>query len=116
MGIQQYTKDGVFDPAAISVAVKTTPEDIATTIGLTFAELEAGMQTHPQETQKKLRELAEILNKVTPRFGAAVVAYAWLRSEPLAGFGGMTAMHLLLRGQAKDVLDYIDAVDAGVHA
>ena len=42
--------------------------------------------------------------------------YAWYRSEPLPGFSGQTAMQLVRSGRADDVLDYIDAVDAGVFA
>jgi hypothetical protein len=34
----------------------------------------------------------------------------------LSGFSGQTAMQLVLSGQVDDVLEYIDAVDAGVHA
>jgi hypothetical protein len=44
------------------------------------------------------------------------MAYAWYRSEPLPGFSGQTAMQLVRAGRAADVLDYIDAVDAGVYA
>ena len=66
--------------------------------------------------QRRLREMVEILNKVEPRFGSALIAYAWFRSEPLPGFGGQTAMHLVRNDQADRVLDYIDAVDAGVYA
>ncbi len=67
-------------------------------------------------TQRRLREMVEILNKVEPRFGSALMAYAWYRSEPLPGFSGQTAMQLVRLGRATDVLDYIDAVDAGIHA
>ncbi|MEO0764050.1 MAG: antitoxin Xre/MbcA/ParS toxin-binding domain-containing protein, partial [Pseudomonadota bacterium] len=48
--------------------------------------------------------------------GSALMAYAWYRSEPLPGFAGMTAMQLVREGKAAEVLDFIDAVDAGVHA
>ena len=62
------------------------------------------------------REMVEIINKVEPRFGSGLMAYAWYRSEPLPGFSGQTAMRLVLDGRANEVLAYIDAVDAGVHA
>lgn len=55
-------------------------------------------------------------SKVEPRFGSALMAYAWYRSEPLSGFSGLTAMQLVRDGRATDVLDYIDAVNAGIHA
>ena len=50
------------------------------------------------------------------RFGSELIAYAWYRSEPLPGFSGQTAMQLVRAGRAADVLEYIDAVDAGVFA
>ena len=53
---------------------------------------------------------------ILPFAGSALIAYAWFRSEPLAGFGGLTAMQLVQDGRAAEVMDYIDAVDAGVHA
>jgi len=45
-----------------------------------------------------------------------MMAYAWYRSEPLPGLSGQTAMQLVRSGRAQEVLDYIDAVDAGIHA
>ena len=68
------------------------------------------------KTQRRLREMMEIINKVEPRFGSALMAYAWYRSEPLPGFSGQTAMQLVRSGRADEVLDYVDAVDAGIHA
>ncbi|HLW28325.1 MAG TPA: MbcA/ParS/Xre antitoxin family protein [Kiloniellales bacterium] len=60
--------------------------------------------------------MVEIINKAEPRFGSALIAYAWYRSEPLPGFSGRTAMQLVKEGRADEVLEYIDAVDAGVFA
>ena len=60
--------------------------------------------------------MVEILERVEPRFGSPLMAYAWYRSQPLPGFGGMTAMSLVASGRASDVLEYIEAVDAGVYA
>ncbi|QRF64932.1 hypothetical protein [Ponticoccus alexandrii] len=112
MGILQYTNDGVFDPNAISVTVGSSPIEVAATIGMTPDEMHRNAAT----AQKKLRELSEVLNKVSPRFGSGRIAFAWLRSEPLSGFGGLTAMQLLKRGKIEELLDFIDSVDAGVHA
>jgi len=60
--------------------------------------------------------MVEVVNKVEPRFGSALIAYAWYRSEPLSDVSGHTAMQLVRNGRADDVLDYIDAIDAGIHA
>nr|WP_243444694.1 antitoxin Xre/MbcA/ParS toxin-binding domain-containing protein [Sphingosinicella humi] len=64
------------------------------------------------ETRREL----EIINTVEPRFGSARLARNWYESEPLAGFAGATAMQLVRAGRADEVLGYIEAVDAGVHA
>ena len=66
--------------------------------------------------RRRLREKVEIVNKAEPRFRSALIAYVWFRFEPLPGFGGQTALQLVRAGQADRVLDYIDAVDAGVYA
>ncbi|ESZ12246.1 hypothetical protein X737_27970 [Mesorhizobium sp. L48C026A00] len=38
------------------------------------------------KTQRRLRAMIEIINKVEPRFGSALMAYALYRSQPLQGF------------------------------
>ena len=55
-------------------------------------------------------------DQVEQRFGSELIAYAWYRAEPLPGFDGRTAMQLVQEGKAQQVLEYIDAVDAGVFA
>ena len=68
------------------------------------------------KTQTRLREMVQILSRGEQRFGSALIAYAWYRSEPLAGFSGLTPMQLVRDGHATEVMDYIDAVDAGLYA
>lgn len=64
----------------------------------------------------RLRQMVEVLGKVERRLGSALLTYAWYRSEPLPGFSGQTAIHLVQSNRADDVLAYIDAADAGIHA
>jgi len=116
MGLAQYAHDGVFAPRKIAEAFRTTSEEIARTAGLGKDAVQRQDRVRSDRTQRRLREMIEIINKVEPRFGSALMAYAWYRSEPLSGFSGPTAMHLVRNGRAEEVLDYIDAVDAGVHA
>src|SRR6478736_5922242 len=116
MGLAQYADDGVFAPRKIADALHTTSEEIARTAGLGKDAIQRRDRVRSDKTQRRLREMIEIINKVEPRFGSALMAYAWYRSEPLPGFSGQTAMQLVRSGRADEVLDYIDAVDAGVHA
>jgi hypothetical protein len=116
MGLAQYADGGVFAPRRIAEAFRTTSEEVARTAGLGKDAIQRKDRIRSGKTQRRLREMIEIINKVEPRFGSALMAYAWYRSEPLPGFSGQTAMQLVRSGRAADVLDYIDAVDAGVHA
>jgi uncharacterized protein (DUF2384 family) len=116
MGLIQYSDNGFFAPRKIADALRTTSEEVARTAGLGKDAVQRKERVRSDKTQRRLREMIEIVNKVEPRFGSALMAYAWYRSEPLPGFSGMTAMQLVRSGRAEEVLDYIDAVDAGVHA
>ena len=114
MALSRYAENGVFAPAKIAGVLRTTRDEIAQTAGLGRDAMLRKDRIASQKTQKRLREMVEILNKIESRFGSDLIAYAWYRSEPLPGFSGQTAMQLVRAGRAADVLEYIDAVDAGV--
>jgi hypothetical protein len=116
MSLVDYADDGIFAPQKIAAAFRTTSAEVARTAGLGRDAVQRRDRVRSDRTQRRLREMVEIVNKVEPRFGSALVAYAWYRSEPLPGFSGQTAMQLVRDDRADDVLDYIDAVDAGVYA
>lgn len=116
MGLAQYSDNGIFAPRKIASALRTTSEEVARSAGLGKDAVQRKDRLVTDKTQRRLREMMEIVNKVEPRFGSALMAYAWYRSEPLPGFSGRTAMQLVREGRAGEVLDYIDAVDAGIHA
>ena len=116
MGLAQYAEGGEFAPRKIAEVLRTTSAEVARTAGLGRDAVQRKDRLRSDRTQRRLREMVEVLNKVEPRFGSPLMAYAWYRSEPLPGFGGQTAMQLVRDGKADEVLAFIDAVDAGVHA
>jgi len=116
VGLAQYAENGLFAPRKIAAALRTTSKEVARTAGLGIDAIQRSERVRSDRTQRRLREMVEVINKVEPRFGSALIAYAWYRSEPLAGFSGQTAMQLVRGGRANEVLDYVDAVDAGVYA
>jgi uncharacterized protein (DUF2384 family) len=116
MGLARYADDGLLAPRKIAEALRTTSEEVARTAGLGKDAIQRKDRVRSDRTQRRLREMVEIINKAEPRFGSAMMAYAWYRSEPLPGFSGQTAMQLVRNGRGDEVLDYIDAVDAGLHA
>ena len=115
MNLVELGEGGLFVPRKIASALLTTNEELARSVGLGKDAVQRTERVRSDRTQKRLREMVEIINKVEPRFGSPLMAYAWYRSEPLAGFDGQSAMQLVRAGRAGDVLDYIDAIDAGVH-
>ena len=116
MALAQYADNGLFAPRKIADVFHTTSDDIARSAGLGKDAVQRKDRIRSDKTQRRLREMIEVVNKVETRFGSALMAYAWYRSEPLSGFSGQTAMQLVRDGRADEVLDYIDAIDAGVHA
>ncbi len=116
MPITNFAGGGQFEPRKIAAALRTSAEDVAMTVGLGKDALQLHNRSNSAKTQRRLRELVEVLNKVEPRFGSELLAYAWYRSEPLSGFDGRTVTQLVHEGKAQQVLEYVDAVDVGVFA
>lgn len=116
MAIQNYAVNGQFAPRKITDVLRTTSEELARSLGLGKDAIQRKDRIASDRTQRRIRQMVEVLNKVEPRFGSPLLAYAWYRSEPLPGFSGQTAMLLVQNNRADDVLSYIDAVDAGIHA
>ena len=116
MTILAYADHGQFAPRKIVDVLRTTSEELARSLGLGKDAIQRKDRIASDRTQRRIRQMVEVLNKVEPRFGSALLAYAWYRSEPLPGFAGQTAMQLVQVNRADDVLAYIDAVDAGIHA
>lgn len=116
MNLAALSEDSQFSPRLIAERLLTSVDDVARSTGLGRDALSRRDRIATPKTQRRLREMVEVLNRVQPRFGSDLIAYAWYRSEPLPGFGGLTAMHLVSQGRAAEVTGYIDAVDAGIFA
>ncbi len=115
MGLAQYSDNGLFAPRKIADTLRTTSDEVARSAGLGRDAVQRKDRVQSDKTQNDCgngRNPEQ--GRTTFRFGThGLCRY---RSEPLAGFSGQTAMQLVLTGRASEVLDYIDAVDAGVHA
>lgn len=109
-------RNALLEPRLIAQELMTTVDDLARSAGLGRDALARPERAATPRVQTRLRELVEILNRVELRFGSALMAYAWYRSQPLPGFGGKTGMTLVIEGRASEVLEFVEAVDAGVYA
>ena len=85
MQMTQFTDGGLFVPGKIAAILRTTSEELALTVGLGKDALQRRIRIQSDKTQRRLRELVEVLNKVQPRFGSerslrlvSVRALVWL--------------------------------------
>ena len=110
------TEEGLFDPVRIARPLRTTVAELADSLGLGLDAVQRRERVGSVKVQTRLREFVELLNIMEPRMGGVLMAYAWLRSEPLSGYGASTALDLVRQGHADWVHDWIEAVDHGVYA
>ncbi len=65
------------------------------------------------KNQNRVREMLEVIGRVSEWAGGKDQAMAWYRAEPLPAFGGRTAESLVKDGKAAAVRDYLDSVAMG---
>lgn len=105
-----------FDLQEIAEALHTSAEEIVMTAGLDECVLQDQTKAQSNMVQERLCDMMAVLNKVAPRFDSLLMAYAWYRSETIPRFGGCTVEQLVRKGKTHRILEYIDAIDAGVYA
>ena len=91
MGLTKYATDGILTPRKIAQSLRTTSEDLTRSAGLSKGAVQRRDRIASGETQRRLRELVAVINKVEPRLSSALMAYTWYRSQPTPGFSGQTA-------------------------
>jgi hypothetical protein len=86
---------------------------LAETAGLSVETLYRADRAGSAKTQSRLKEVLEIVGRVSDWAGGKDQAMAWYRAEPLPEFGGRTAESLVKDGKAAAVRDYLDHVALG---
>lgn len=102
------------------VAVKRVAEEfgwsktqLAETVGLSRESLYKAGRQQAAKTQSRMREMLEIVTRVSGWAGGKDQAMAWYRAEPISAFGGRTAESLVKAGLAGAVRDYLDSLAVG---
>ena len=90
-----------------------TKKQLAETIGLAPEAFYKRERLASAKTQTRLREMSEILIRVSAWAGGPAQAMAWYRAEPIPAFGGRTAESLVKSGQATALRDYLDSIAMG---
>ncbi|WP_027055215.1 MbcA/ParS/Xre antitoxin family protein [Mesorhizobium erdmanii] len=86
---------------------------LAQTAGLARETLYRSERSAAVKTQGRLREMLEIISRVSDWAGGKEQAMAWYRAQPLPAFGGRTAEALVKDGKAAAVRDYLDHMAVG---
>lgn len=86
---------------------------LAETVGLDPQTLYKADRATAPRTQSRLREMLEIISRVSDWAGGRRRAMAWYRAQPIAAFGGRTAEALVKDGKAAALRDYLDHLAQG---
>ncbi len=86
---------------------------LAETMGLGRETFHKVARTNAAKTQRRAREMLEIISRIVAWAGGKDQAMAWYRAQPIAAFGDRTAEALVKSGQAAAVRDYLDHLALG---
>jgi ribosome-binding protein aMBF1 (putative translation factor) len=86
---------------------------LAATVGVRPETLQRVERVAAPKTQRRVKEMLEIVGRIADWAGGKDQAMAWYRAEPLPAFGGRTAESLVKDGKAAAVRDYLDHITLG---
>lgn len=90
-----------------------TKKNLAGTLGISMDAMYRADRINSPTTQVRMREMIEILGRITDWAGGEVQAMAWYRGQPIPAFGGRTAESLVKSNQAGPLRDYLDHMAMG---
>jgi Protein of unknown function (DUF2384) len=97
----------------VAESVGMSKGQLAETVGLCRETFHKAAHANAAKTQSRIREMLEIVSRVSAWAGGKDQAMAWYRAQPIAAFGDRTAEALVKSGQAAAVRDYLDHLALG---
>ena len=104
---------GHVEVARVADSFGMSKSQLAETVGLAREALYKTTRAHAVRTQSRVREMLEIVGRVSAWAGGKEQAMAWYRAQPIGAFGGRTAESLVKSGQAGALRDYLDQIAMG---
>jgi hypothetical protein len=108
--------EGLVEPDRLSSALRVTKGELAAAAGLSRDAVSKTRRLQAPATQARLREVAEIINRILPWCGSVPQAFAWYRSQPIPAFGDQTAEDLVRAGRSEHLKSYLAGIAAGGYA
>ena len=110
------TDQGTVATDRLAELLHVTKVELALATGLSREAVSKQSRLRPRQTQARLRDTVEIINRVTPWTGSVGRAFAWFRSQPLPSFGDKTAEELVKEGRVQALKDYLARIAEGGYA
>lgn len=114
--ISYFDKAGLIDLERVTGEFHITKGQLAETIGLNVAAISKADRRTAPRTQSRVREMLEIISRVSEWSGGTTQALAWYRSQPIPALDGRTAEALVKDGRAGAVRTYLDHMAVGGYA
>ncbi len=105
--------DGTIEPDRLGAALHDTKTELAAASGLSRDAVSKTRRLQAPATQTRLREVAEIINRILPWCGSVQQAFAWYRSQPIPAFGDQTAEDLMRAGRSEHLRSYLAGIATG---
>jgi hypothetical protein len=110
------SQDGLIEPNQLAGVLRVTKGELAVASGLSRDAVSKSLRLRAPATQARLREVAEIINRILPWCGSVPQAFAWYRSQPLPAFGDQTAEDLVRAGRAEHLKSFLAGIAVGGYA
>jgi hypothetical protein len=107
---------GVVDLERFSGLLGVTKGELAIASGLSRNAVSRAARLRAPATQTRLREVAEIINRILPWCGSLQQAFAWYRSQPIPAFGHQTAEDMVRLGRVEHIRSYLTGITRGGYA
>jgi len=104
---------GSFAPDRVADTLGLSKVQLAETVGLKREAFYKASRVRAPKTQARVRDMLEIISRVSDWAGGNGQALAWYRAQPIPAFDGRTAEALVKSGKAAALRDYLDHVALG---
>lgn len=109
-------QDGQVQTELFSSRLRITKLQLAAAAGLSKDAVSKAARLGAPATQSRLRDMAEVLNRIRGWAGSPEAAFAWYRSQPIPAFGDLTAEDLVKAGRAEALKRHLSQMAAGGYA
>jgi hypothetical protein len=108
-----FTDWGTVATDRLAQVLHITKAELANATGLSRDAVSKRARLSSHQTQTRLRDTVEIIQRVARWTGSVGHAFAWFRAQPLPSFGDETAEDLAKEGRSQAVKDYLSRIAEG---